>query len=194
MMDALLQWDTSVMHWINNGWTNPVFDMVMPFMRNKYTWIPLYVLCIAWIFYNLPIKKSSAIILFVIVSIFASDTISSKLIKFEFKRPRPCHELQMEPPVILRVECGSGFSFTSSHAANHFCLAAFLTVLFGSVMKRWTVAWWIWALAISLAQVYVGLHYPLDITAGGVLGATIGFSMGILCKHLIHYPDIQHST
>jgi membrane-associated phospholipid phosphatase len=122
---------------------------------------------------------------FVAVSIFASDTISSKLIKYQVRRPRPCHEQQMVPPVIQRVSCGSGFSFTSSHAANHFCLAAFLVTLFGSYMKKWKHLWWVWAALISLAQVYVGLHYPLDILGGAILGIIIGGSMGILCKHRI---------
>ncbi|HEY3385160.1 MAG TPA: phosphatase PAP2 family protein [Saprospiraceae bacterium] len=184
-METLLHWDTVLFHWINSGWSNPVFDILMPFARNKYGWIPLYVLCLAWIVFNFSGRNIAYILAFVTVSIFASDTISSKLIKYQVQRPRPCHEQQLEPQMILRVSCGSGYSFTSSHAANHFCLAAFLVTLFGSYMKRWKYLWWVWALFISLAQVYVGLHYPFDILGGAVLGMIIGFSMGILCKHRI---------
>jgi membrane-associated phospholipid phosphatase len=185
MMETLLQWDTSLFHWINQGWSNPVFDFLLPAARNKYVWTPLYVLCLGWIVFNHSIRQSAWILFFAIASIFASDTISSKFIKYQVKRLRPCHEQQMEPPVIERVSCGGGYSFTSSHAANHFCLAAFLVTLFGAYMRRWKYLWWAWAAMIALAQVYVGLHYPLDVIGGALLGIIIGKSMGILCKHQI---------
>lgn len=185
MMQTILQWDTSLFHWINNGWSNPVFDLLLPAARNKYLWIPLYVLCLSWIAFNFSFRQTSYILFFITVSIFASDTISSKLIKYEVQRPRPCHEQQMDPLVIRRVPCGGGYSFTSSHAANHFCLAAFFVTVFGSYMRKWKHLWWAWATVISLAQVYVGLHYPLDILGGGILGIIIGTSMGIICNHRI---------
>src|SRR5690349_3874415 len=112
-METLLHWDTALFHWINSGWTNAVFDVIMPFARNKYAWLPLYVLCLSWILFNFSTKHVGYIFLFITVSIFASDTISSKLIKYQVMRPRPCHEQRMEPQMILRVNCGSGYSFTS---------------------------------------------------------------------------------
>lgn len=124
------------------------------------------------------------------LSIFGSDTISSKLIKYEVKRLRPCQEVKLEPAAITRVDCGSGFSFTSSHAANHFCLAAFIVALFGFHMKAWKYLWWVWAGLISLAQVYVGVHYPLDVIAGALLGCTIGVSLGFIARHLTRPIEI----
>ena len=38
----------------------------------------------------------------------------------------------------------------------------------------------LWAASISFAQVYVGVHYPVDILAGAMLGGMIGFSMGTI--------------
>jgi undecaprenyl-diphosphatase len=35
----------------------------------------------------------------------------------------------------------------------------------------------IWAAGIAFAQVYVGVHYPLDVVAGGLLGALIGWAV-----------------
>lgn len=184
-MEALLQWDTTTMHWINSGWSHPILDVLLTAARNKYIWLPLYVLVVSWILYNLSVRQSVYTLLFLAVSIFAADTISSKLIKYQVKRARPCQEWRMTPPVIVRTACGSGYSFTSSHATNHFCLAAYLVTVFGAYMRRWRHLWWLWAAVISIAQVYVGLHYPLDIMAGGLLGAIIGTSMGILCRHRI---------
>lgn len=181
MIEALLAWDTAVMHWINDGWSHPVLDMVFPLLRNKYFWIPLYVLCISWIIYNYRVRYVATIFIFLGLSIFAADTISSQLIKKNVQRPRPCQVVNMEPPVAQLVACGSGYSFTSSHAANHFCIAAFFISIFGVVMDKWKYLWWLWALMISIAQVYVGLHYPLDIIGGGILGIIVGISMGRFC-------------
>lgn len=188
MMETWLHWDTSLMHWINSGWSSPVLDWLMPILRNKYTWIPLYIFCLGWVFFNLQLRQVGWTLLFIALSIFASDTISSKLIKNQVQRPRPCQVEGMNPPVIERIPCGSGYSFTSSHATNHFCIATFLITVFGSIMKRWKYLWWLWALSISLAQVYVGVHYPTDILAGGIVGMILGFSMGTLCRHRI-YPQ-----
>lgn len=182
-METLLHWDTAVLHWINDSWSNPVLDWLMPAMRNKFTWIPLYIFGLSWIFFNFNLRQSTWAIVFILLGIFASDTISSKLIKNQVHRARPCQVEHMDPPVVLRVKCGSGYSFTSSHAANHFCLAAFAVSVFGPMMGRWRHGWWIWATGISLAQVYVGVHYPLDILGGALLGTVLGMSMGTICNH-----------
>lgn len=186
MMETILQWDKALMHWINEGWTNALFDFIFPLIRNKYFWLPLYVLCLGWIIYNHRVRHVLWILLFLGISVFASDTISSKLIKYEVQRPRPCHIANMQPPVIERVKCGSGYSFPSSHAANHFCVAAFFISIFSKYMGRWKYLWWLWAVLISLAQVYVGLHYPLDILGGALLGLIVGFSMGQFCYYRLH--------
>ena len=188
MIGTLLHWDTALFHWINHDWSNIVFDIIFPAIRNKYFWLPLYLFVISWIFFNHHVRGVLYILTFLALSIFASDTISSKLIKYQVQRPRPCHVLYMEPPVIERVKCGSGFSFTSSHAANHFCIAAFIVTVFGKYMRRWKHWWWIWAGLISLAQVYVGIHYPSDILGGAILGLIIGWSMGRLCYQKINLP------
>jgi len=37
---------------------------------------------------------------------------------------------------------------------------------------------YVWAFAIGYAQVYVGVHYPLDIAGGALLGILIGLLSG----------------
>ncbi|HRD43564.1 MAG TPA: phosphatase PAP2 family protein, partial [Ferruginibacter sp.] len=59
-------------------------------------------------------------------------------------------------------------------AANHFGMATFIfftaSCLFGAY--RWL--FFIWAALICYAQIYVGVHFPLDILGGTIIGYTVG--------------------
>src|SRR5690606_10933676 len=88
--------------------------------------------------------------------------------------------------VNLRARCGSGYSFNSSHATNHFALAFFWIVLFKRKWKHTVWLAFLWAISISFSQIYVGVHYPLDIVFGALIGTIIGLSTGYLFKRF--YP------
>ena len=120
---------------------------------------------------------------FNILLIFVSDQISSHVIKPFVGRLRPCNEILIKDYVRLLANCSSGFSFPSSHATNHFALAFFLIVLFNKRYKWVFPVLFFWAFAISYSQVYVGVHYPLDILTGGFLGTIIGITFGMIPKN-----------
>jgi len=73
------------------------------------------------------------------------------------------------------VYCGGGYSFPSSHAGNHFGLAIFLSGLFFKKFNWIFPLSIVWATIISIAQVYVGKHYPFDVLGGTIIGCIIGF-------------------
>jgi len=76
------------------------------------------------------------------------------------------------------VPRSSGYSFPSTHAANHFSLGIFSAVTLGQ-RHRWVWAAAIgWAVLVSYGQVYVGVHFPMDIFCGGLLGTGIGLFTG----------------
>jgi membrane-associated phospholipid phosphatase len=77
--------------------------------------------------------------------------------------------------VISRVPCGLGYSFPSTHATDHFALATFLCLIFYRRWKWVGIAALIWAAIICFAQVYVGVHFPVDVTAGALYGALVGW-------------------
>ena len=45
----------------------------------------------------------------------------------------------------------------------------------------------LWAGSISFAQVYVGVHYPIDVTVGALIGGTIGYVIGTILKKMISH-------
>jgi undecaprenyl-diphosphatase len=80
---------------------------------------------------------------------------------------------------------GGTFGFVSSHASNHFGIAAFMIgVLRGS--PRWAApALLFWAAFVSYSRIYLGVHYPGDILVGGLWGTLVGFLVGRIYVGLV---------
>jgi membrane-associated phospholipid phosphatase len=112
------------------------------------------------------------------------DSIASRIIKPLVARIRPCNDFHLADIIIHRVPCGSGYSFPSSHATNHFGIAVFFIVVFYKSWKPILPIGLVWAFLISMSQVYVGVHYPLDTLAGAILGTGIALFTGTLYKRL----------
>ncbi len=171
-MTELLHWDAYVFHLINTEWSNAFFDFLLPVLRNKYTWFPFYIFLLSFFLINFK-KKGIYIIMLLALTVGTADSTSSHLIKKSVKRLRPCKVLEQSKDFNLLVRCGSGYSFPSSHAANHFAMALALIFLIGKKYKWVKIPLLLWALAISFSQIYVGVHYPLDAIAGAILGSLI---------------------
>lgn len=168
-MESLLNIDEAVFK-IINGLDLGFLEIVVVIFRNKFTWIPLYIALIAWMVFQWK-RKSWLPVLFSVLTVMCSDFTSSELIKNSVERPRPCHTLEQ---IEVRVGCGSGYSFTSSHATSHMALAVFWFQLFTSWGRH---RWWLiaWAVIIGFAQIFVGVHYPLDVLSGFIVGGLIGY-------------------
>jgi membrane-associated phospholipid phosphatase len=172
--EKLLHADYWLMIKINREWQGTFFDSIALFIRDSYTWLPLYLFLLLFVTINFG-KKGWWWVVTILATAGLCDFISSQIIKECVGRPRPCRDpLLAEHIRILAKYCGMNGSFTSSHATNHFAVAMFLfqTLRFSS---RWWALAFIWAGAISYAQVYVGVHYPSDVVAGGLLGCIIGY-------------------
>ena len=172
-MEQLIYLDYALFEWIHHGLQHPWLDAIMPLWREKTTWIPMYLLWAVLLVSRYRLK-GFFFLLALGAPVGTPDFTSSEIIKKNVKRPRPCREVALEEPARGLVHCGGGFSFTSSHATNHFAVAVFLFLSWGRLWKRWRWLLLAWAGSIALGQVYVGVHYPLDILAGSLLGTTLG--------------------
>lgn len=117
-------------------------------------------------------KRGYFIVLFLALTAGTADFVSNSIFKKNVQRLRPCRALDSSE-VVVRVHCGSGYSFTSNHAANHFAISWFLIFLLPAGMRRLKAGVASWAIVIAFAQVYVGVHYPLDVICGALLGICI---------------------
>jgi len=177
MLEWLLYLDYRLFTLINSHWSNSFFDFICPLIRNKYIWLPLYVFLFSFFIINFK-RKGWLIIVFIIVTVTCADQISSHVLKPAVKRIRPCNQEILAGNIRMLVNCSNSYSFPSSHASNHFAAALFLIALLAGRRKWLSVLLVLWAFAISYSQVYVGLHFPLDIIAGGLIGSLIGWAGG----------------
>ncbi len=182
-MQHLLQMDLQLFHQINQVWVHPHLDLFLSFMRNSYVWFPLYVFLISFLVFNFG-KQGLFYLIFAISMVIFSNLLSSELIKKSVKRTRPCNEVTLEGKRRTIVHCGGGYSFTSSHATNHFCVSVFLFLTGINFIGRWRYAFLVWAAVICYAQVYVGVHYPLDVICGSALGTITAILGSMVFKRL----------
>jgi undecaprenyl-diphosphatase len=187
----LNQWDTDLFLQINTRWTNRFLDSVFPWWRDANTWIPLYLFLVVFALMNFK-KKAFPWILFALVTVVLTDQCSSTLLKHWVARPRPCQEgFLIGQMRLLLSGCSGGYSFTSSHATNHFGFATFVYLTTRSVLGRWGKLFFIWAATISYGQVYVGVHYPLDVLCGALLGCCIGYVTAYFFNQKIGLPSFS---
>jgi undecaprenyl-diphosphatase len=172
--NRLLEFDYDLFHKINHDWTHPFLDRVLPFVRESIVWVPLYLflLVFGWVNYG---KKGYLWMIAAIATAVIANFISSDIIKVFLYRDRPCRDTLLDPVANLLINrCPISSSFTSSHAVNHFSVAMFLYQTMKFTVKR-TWLFFFWALLIIYAQVYVGVHYPMDVFFGALIGCAIGY-------------------
>lgn len=184
-MDILQAIDSTVFHWINVSWGNRFFDFILPLWREKWIWTPFYLFLVVFVLQNWRGRRGLIILLGLVAVIGLSDFTSSTLLKKNIRRLRPCNNPEMQDQLVRRVDCGSGYSFTSSHAANHFSIAIYLSILFGYLSPWIRPALISWAFVVAYAQVYVGVHYPGDVLVGGILGALIARFVASYIKPIV---------
>jgi undecaprenyl-diphosphatase len=75
-------------------------------------------------------------------------------------------------------KCGGKYGFTSGHSGNSFAIATFMFFL----LRPKKIFYWLffWAALVAYSRIYNGVHYPLDVLGGALLGITFGY----LCSKL----------
>lgn len=178
----LIAKDQALFSLINGKWIHSILDSILPWCRNANNWYPFYAILLVYLFIKWG-KATWKWLLFAVINLTLTDQISSSIFKPLVHRLRPCADPLMTGKVRLLLEhCSGGFSFTSSHAANHFGLAMFLFISIVPLFKNYTWLFFIWAAIIAYAQVYVGVHYPLDVIAGAMIGLAVGKLNGMIFK------------
>ncbi|MEO5594391.1 MAG: phosphatase PAP2 family protein [Chitinophagaceae bacterium] len=184
--------DKKLFFFVNNRMANSFFDTTMPFLREQNIWIPLYLFLLVFALVNFG-KRGWLWILFTVCTAAACDLVSSRLIKEHIFRLRPCQNPDLADHIrILANYCPQSSSFTSSHATNHFGLAMFIVVTLRASTSPWIRLFFVWAAIICFSQVYVGVHYPLDVISGGLLGCLLGYIIALFFNNYAGLISLQN--
>ena len=160
-----------------NGMHNAFFDPIMYWLSHKLFWVPMYLL-IAFLMIRRYKMRGVLMLLCIGIVIALCDQTTSHLLKNLVQRLRPSQEPALAGLVHLsKAGPGGLYGFVSSHAANVFGLATFLSLVLDKQFKPLKYWLLVWAALVSYSRIYNGVHYPGDVIVGGLIGCAFGYLM-----------------
>jgi len=185
LFDKIIQYDKDLLVYLN-GLGTENWDGVWLLITNQLSWIPLYLLFFYLIFRSFGWKKGLGLLLLTALLVTFSDQFTV-FIKNYFERLRPNRDPSINE-VIRIVKNNSSFSFVSGHATT----STAVTLLMHLRLKKYypyTGLFFIWPLLFSYSRVYLGVHFPIDVLTGALLGLLIGYSFYKLSFILLKWID-----
>lgn len=182
MLDRIKQIDTELLIFLNNL-GNKSWDPLWVSITDKFTFLPLFILIIFFLFKKNGTKGLLVILLFISVLILFTDQFTN-VVKDFTQRLRPCRLDELQG--LLRdidIRCGK-YGFFSAHAANSISVTIFIiNSVDESVKKFLKPVLILWVMIFSYSRIYLGVHYPLDT----IFGLSFGIFSGFLFKYLYNY-------
>jgi undecaprenyl-diphosphatase len=188
LIHSLNTWDTNLFLALN-GCHSVFFDRFMSVFSGKFVWIPLY-LSVLYVVIKQWKNEAVWIVLALVLCIVISDQVASGLIKHLVQRPRPSHNESLNAVIhLVNGYRGGMYGFVSSHASNSIGFALLSSLIFRQ--KLYVYVLFLWAVVTSYSRIYLGVHYPLDILGGDVVGVL----SALLCYWALtkYRPALKHA-
>jgi len=190
-MEELIHFDKQLLLALN-GSDSVFLDYVFMTLTNARTWIPLY---LALFYVVLKTNRGLREVLLVLASaglcVLLAGTIDDTIVKPLVARWRPTHDPEIGALVdVVNGYRGGNYGFFSAHAANTFSIALFFSLL----MRRrlLVIALVCYSLVNCWTRLYLGVHYPGDITVGLLWGALVGWSVYRFFYCRFTTPPVYH--
>ncbi len=171
LLDKIIRFDKELMIYLNGMGTESL-DQFWIIVTNQLSWIPLYLLFFYLIFKSLGWKKGLALVLLTAVLVTFSDQFTVFL-KDSFERLRPNRDPSVNSMIRI-LKNNSSFSFVSGHATTSMAVSL---LMYLTLRKNFPYTWlfFIWPLLFAYSRIYIGVHFPMDVLCGSLLGIVIGY-------------------
>lgn len=165
-MEAIAALDRWLFLLINSTMWSYYADPVMRFVTEKFNFSGA-IIAAAILILILGKRSDRRGLIVLVLTVVVADALCNGL-KHIIMRPRPCIAI---PDVRLLVGCSKSFSMPSGHATNIFAAMVFLSLRYKKIMPAFLAL----AAIVAYSRVYVGVHYPIDVIFGAILGALAAF-------------------
>ena len=171
MLDIIRSKDAELLIFLNNL-GNEKWDSFWLTITNQFNWIPLFVIILLLIYIRFGLKKTLFSLLFIAVLVAFSDQFTN-LIKNTTERMRPCNTAELQEYLRQFTYKPRGYSFWSGHASLSTTFTTFIILLLRSKFK-FIYFLILFPIVFGYSRVYLGVHYPGDITVGYLSGIILG--------------------
>lgn len=185
LLDNIIQYDKDLLVFLN-GLGTETWDSFWIIITNQLSWIPLYLVFAYMIFKSYGWKKGLGILLLMAVLVTFSDQFTV-FIKAYSERLRPNRDPSINEFIRI-LKNNKSFSFVSGHATTSTAVTLFMHL---SLKKfyPYTGLFFIWPLLFAYSRIYIGVHFPLDVTMGAILGLLIGYLFYKLSLSMLSWID-----
>ncbi len=175
-MEELIHFDKQLLLLVN-GSDSLFLDYMVLTLTNAKTWIPLY-LALFYVVVRSNRRWQDVVLILAAagVCVLLAGSVDDMLVKPTVARWRPTHDPEIGSLVdVVDGYRGGSYGFFSAHASNTFSIAVFFSLLMRN--RLLTVSLVMWSLVNCWTRMYLGVHYPGDITVGLLWGGLVGYGV-----------------
>ncbi len=168
--------DEKLLLWINQGWAHLFWDGLFWWVSER-VWFafPLAALLLYFSVRRCGLA-GARLFLAMVLTISAGDLLGNQL-KRGFAEQRPCYVMHEQMRNVGSAEPRQCAPYTtgmpSNHALNFFAAATFIALV--TPWRGWHLLLFAVAVLVGLSRIYLGKHFPSQVLAGALIGATVGW-------------------
>lgn len=164
---------------IVNGWAGKAgwLDQWMELSASYTHYFIAFIIALFWFRgKNVDLReKNQKMVIYAVFSAIVA-LLGNTVLGFMFERPRPF----VDHAVTLLLKHSADYSFPSDHSAVAMAMAFSLL----AVYRKWGGSFIILTLIMMFARVYTGLHYPMDVLGGALMGMFSSLLVWLFSKQL----------